>query len=108
MTRLPASHLKARLALAATIACAADGPAFETRVLDPNVGNVCYAVASADVDGDKKPDLVAVTENRVVWFQNPSWKLRVMIARPRSRCSMHNSGCARSRASVADTAVGSL
>lgn len=53
--------------------------AFETRVLDPNVGNVCYAVTSADVDGDRLPDIVAVTENRVVWFQNPSWKLRVII-----------------------------
>jgi hypothetical protein len=52
---------------------------FETRVLDPNVGNVCYAVTVADVDGDKKPDVVAVTENRVVWFQNPDWKLRVII-----------------------------
>ena len=52
---------------------------FETRVLDPNVGNVCYAVSVTDVDGDKLPDIVAVTENRVVWFQNPSWKLRVII-----------------------------
>ncbi len=52
---------------------------FETRVLDANVGNVCYAVSVADVDGDKLPDVVAVTENRVVWFQNPSWKLRVII-----------------------------
>lgn len=52
---------------------------FETRVLDPNVGNVCYAVTSADVDGDKLLDVVAVTENRVVWFQNPTWKLRVII-----------------------------
>jgi hypothetical protein len=52
---------------------------FETHVLDSNVGNVCYAVTSADVDGDKLPDIVAVTENRVVWFQNPTWKLRVII-----------------------------
>ena len=53
--------------------------AFETRVLDPHVGNVCYAVSAADVDGDKLPDIVAVTENRVVWFQNPTWKLRAII-----------------------------
>lgn len=52
---------------------------FETKVLDPNVGNVCYAVTSADVDGDKLPDVVAVTENRVLWFQNPTWKPRVII-----------------------------
>jgi hypothetical protein len=52
---------------------------FETRVLDPNVGKVCYAVSVADVDGDQQPDIVAVTENRVLWFQNPTWKPRVMI-----------------------------
>lgn len=52
---------------------------FESRVLEANVGNVCYAVTAADVDGDKLPDVVAVTENRVVWFQNPTWKLRVII-----------------------------
>lgn len=53
--------------------------AFETKVLDPNVGNVCYAVTTTDVDGDKLPDIVAVTENRVLWFQNPTWKPRVII-----------------------------
>lgn len=59
---------------------AADSPTFEASTLDPNVGNVCYALTIADVDGDKKDDLVAVTENRVVWFHNPDWKLRVIIA----------------------------
>jgi hypothetical protein len=58
---------------------AQDAYRFETRVLDPQIGNVCYAVSVADVDGDKKPDIVAVTENRVLWFQNPDWKPRVMI-----------------------------
>lgn len=67
------------LPLLSMTAQAADPISFATHVLDPNVGNVCYAVAAADVDGDKRPDVVAVTENRVVWFQNPSWKLRVII-----------------------------
>src|SRR5947208_2439366 len=58
---------------------AQDAYRFQTKVLDANVGNVCYAVSVADVDGDKKPDIVAVTENQVVWFQNPDWKLRVII-----------------------------
>ena len=53
---------------------------FEPHVLDANVGNVCYAVSLADVDGDKRNDIIAVTENRVVWFQNPDWKERVIIA----------------------------
>ena len=68
------------LGLTPTTGCAADNAfRFDTRVLDPNVGNVCYAVTSADVDGDGKLDVIAVTENRVVWFQNPDWKLRVII-----------------------------
>lgn len=68
------------LPLFALVACAQDVPAFTPVVLDPHIGNVCYAVASADVDGDKQPDVVAVSENRVVWYQNPTWKPRVIIA----------------------------
>ena len=60
--------------------CRAEFPAFETRELDPKVGEVCYAVTLADVDGDKKTDVVAVTENRVGWYHNPDWKQRVIIA----------------------------
>ncbi len=67
------------LLLVGTAIAAEPDVTFETRVLDPNVGNVCYAVSAADVDGDKRPDIVAVTENRVVWFQNPDWKSRVII-----------------------------
>jgi hypothetical protein len=45
---------------------AADPPRFEPREIDPHVGDVCYAVTLADVDGDGKSDIVAVSENRVV------------------------------------------
>ncbi len=55
-------------------------PSFKEKVLDPEIGKVCYAVTIADVDGDSKRDIVAVTENRVLWYQNPTWKMRVMIA----------------------------
>lgn len=73
-----------RLIFALLICCcglsqAGDFPKFEEQTLDGNVGKICYAVSVADVDGDKKLDLVAVTENRVVWFQNPDWKLREII-----------------------------
>ena len=54
-------------------------PTFPAKVIDPNVGRVCYAVTLADVDGDTKLDIVAVTENRVLWYQNPIWKRRVII-----------------------------
>lgn len=58
---------------------AADFPKFDGREIDPHVGEVCYAVTLADVDGDKRTDIVAVTENRVVWYHNPDWKPRVII-----------------------------
>ncbi len=54
-------------------------PKFTPRVLDPEIGKVCYAVTLADVDGDGKQDVVAVTENRVLWYQNPTWQKRVII-----------------------------
>ena len=57
----------------------AEVPKFEAREIDPHLGAVCYAVTLADVDGDKKPDVVAVSENRVVWYHNPDWKPRTII-----------------------------
>jgi hypothetical protein len=61
-------------------ASGADGfPAFQERTIDPEIGKVCYAVTLADVDGDGKQDIVAVSENRVLWYQNPTWKPRVII-----------------------------
>lgn len=54
-------------------------PHFESRTIDSYCGKVCYAVTVADVDGNGKPDIVAVTENRVLWYENPGWKKHVLI-----------------------------
>ena len=54
-------------------------PEFVAQTIDPNIGKVCYAVTLADVNGDRKQDLVAVSENRVLWYENPSWQAHVMI-----------------------------
>jgi hypothetical protein len=71
------------LALAAGIAPAparaADFPSFKAQTIDPHVGNVCYAVTTADVDGDGRPDAVAVAEDAVYWYANPSWDKHVVI-----------------------------
>lgn len=65
---------------AVPIALAEDSfPNFRDVVIDPHCGDVCYAVAAADVDADGKVDIVAVTENRVLWYQAPDWKPRVII-----------------------------
>lgn len=54
-------------------------PAFEAKVIDPNIGVVCYAVTNADVNGDGKLDIVAVSENRVQWYEAPSWKKHIIL-----------------------------
>jgi hypothetical protein len=40
---------------------------------------VGYAVIAADVNGDGKPDIVVVDVNRVVWYENPTWKRHIII-----------------------------
>ena len=58
---------------------AAEFPTFRAQEIDPHVGNVCYAVTTADVNGDGKLDVVAVTEDAVVWFANPGWEKHTII-----------------------------
>src|SRR5690606_19507569 len=52
---------------------------FRTVDIDPAVGEVCYAVDVADVNGDGRKDIIAVTENRVLWYENPSWQGHVIL-----------------------------
>lgn len=39
---------------------------------------VVYAVRVADVNGDRKPDVVAITGGKVIWYENPGWKEHVI------------------------------
>src|SRR5262245_58505439 len=52
--------------------------AFEMKELDKEL-TVGYAVLLVDVNGDKKTDVVVVDSHRVVWYENPSWKRRLII-----------------------------
>jgi hypothetical protein len=54
-------------------AVAADFPRFQAQEIDRHAGEIVYAVTVADVDGNRKPDVVAVTEDAVVWYENPGW-----------------------------------
>lgn len=73
---------------------AADFPKFKSREIDSGL-KIGYAVLTADVDGDKKPDIVVVDQHKLVWYQNPGkpdgdWKKRVMLdgkTRPDNVCA---------------------
>ena len=68
------------LLFASQLLAAGPFPKFKAVTIDPNIGKVCYAVTVADVNNDGKKDIVAVSENRVLWYENPSWKPHVIIA----------------------------
>src|SRR5437899_8420521 len=40
---------------------------------------VVYAVLTADINGDGKPDVVAINPTQVLWFENPSWQKHVIL-----------------------------
>ena len=44
---------------------------FEKIVIDPNLGKVCYAVTAADIDGDSRLDVIAISEREAMWNRNP-------------------------------------
>ena len=58
-------------------AFAADVP-LETQEIATDLG-VGYAVSLVDVNGDKKLDIVAVDQTRVVWYENPTWQAHTLI-----------------------------
>ena len=76
MGRVPAIAI---LLLAGNVMKAGEFPQFVAQTLDDNIGKVCYAVTIADVNADTHQDIVAVTENRVLWYENPTWSAHVMI-----------------------------
>jgi hypothetical protein len=85
--------LAALAALFAATAHAEDFPKFKTQEIDTGL-KIGYAVVVADVDGDKKPDIVVVDQHKVVWYKNPgkqgeAWQKYVMLdgkTRPDNVC----------------------
>jgi hypothetical protein len=51
---------------------------FETQQIRSDFG-VGYAVTVADVNGDRKPDILAISGTQLVWFENPSWQAHVVL-----------------------------
>ncbi len=63
--------------LAVSPSHAAGTLAFERIVIDDNFPGG-YQVEVADVNGDGKPDIVALGGSTLAWYENPSWKKRVI------------------------------
>ena len=51
---------------------------FEPQEIRDTFG-VGYAVTVADVNRDKKPDILAISGTQLVWFENPSWVAHVVL-----------------------------
>jgi hypothetical protein len=54
-----------------------DDRSFDRRVIDPDFPGG-YQVEVADVNGDKKPDIVALGGSTCAWYENPTWKKRIV------------------------------
>lgn len=52
-------------------------PTFKAVDVDTKV-QIGYGLAIADVNGDKKPDILLADKNLIVWYENPSWTKHVM------------------------------
>jgi len=55
-------------------------PKFREEVIETRSGGPGYNSCLADINGDGKTDIVLVTENKdqILWYENPSWKRRVI------------------------------
>src|ERR1700742_4824310 len=77
MTDFETLPMTLALLLVASSALAADPLKFDRIVIDDNFPGG-YQVEVADVNGDKKPDVVALGGSTLVWYENPTWKKRII------------------------------
>lgn len=70
---LLAAALGVRVAISAEIPV----PTFKAVEIDAKI-EIGYGIAVADVNGDRKPDIVLADKSQYVWYENPSWAKHVM------------------------------
>lgn len=54
-------------------------PNFKTDEIDKSL-SIGYAVNLVDLNADGKLDIVVVDKDRVIWFENPTWKMRTIMS----------------------------
>src|SRR5258706_10327957 len=78
---MPHTSTAALIVLALLLtARAANGaiPTFKMQEIDKTLA-IGYAVSVVDINSDGKPDIVVVDKARVIWFENPTWKLHTVM-----------------------------
>lgn len=55
-------------------------PQFKVQEIDKSL-KVGYGVRLADLNADKRLDIVVADSERVIWFENPSWKLHTVVGK---------------------------
>ncbi len=73
--------LRAAIAVVA-LACSSNAMAGELAFRTQEIGaglTVGYAVSVVDMNNDHKPDIVVVDTQRVIWYENPTWRLHTVI-----------------------------
>jgi hypothetical protein len=72
------SHAVVAVFIVASAARGQTELSFKTQEIERELG-VGYAISLVDVNADNKLDIVVVDRRRVLWYENPSWKSRVVI-----------------------------
>lgn len=65
------------LALSLVTSHAADKATFREQDVDTKI-EIGYGLAIADVNGDKRPDILLADKNLIVWYENPSWAKHII------------------------------
>ena len=53
-------------------------PSFQMQEFEIGL-KIGYAVLLTDLNHDGKPDIVVVDKHRLLWYENPTWKMRVIL-----------------------------
>ena len=72
--------MKALLTTAAALLCGTllgSEPRFRPVNIDTNI-TIGYGLAIADVDGDRRQDIVLCDKNQIAWYRNPEWRKAVI------------------------------
>ena len=62
----------------AALGQADDLPKFRHVTIDDQV-KIGYGTAIADINGDKKPDIILCDAHNIAWYENPSWKKHIIV-----------------------------